>query len=161
LGLLARQVDPHVPRRGLAAFLVVAGLGTLGLWLSELAGPLATGQPPANLGPYTTMFTHAFDSAIITPACLLTAFYVWRRQPAGWLLAAPLLVLCTLNGVVVIASTLSQTLAGLKFPPGVYIGMIGSWVVLGVWAMWLGAAFFRSVREPGPERHAARQAARA
>jgi hypothetical protein len=160
-GRLARQVSSSVPHRGLSVFLAVAGLGTLLLWMSELAGPLAAGQPPAQLGPYTTMFTHGFDLAVITPACLLAAVYVWRRQPVGWLLAAPLLILCTLNGVVVIASTISQTLAGISFPIGVYIGMVGSWVVLGAWAVWLGVAFFRGLAEPARERPRARHAAQA
>lgn len=152
LGGLARQVAPTVPRRGLAIFLLVAGLGSLGLWMSEVIGPLLAGEPPALLGPYTTLFTHAFDSAVITPAAVLTAGYVWRRQAVGYLLAVPVLILCVLNGLVVVASTISQTLAGLTFPIGVYIGMIGSWIVLGAFAVWLSVRFFASLAEPRPGR---------
>lgn len=144
---LASKVTADMPRRGIAIFMFVAGLGTLMLWLSELIGPLMTGLAPANLGPYTTMFTHGFDSAVITPVCVITGIYLLKRKPLGYLLAAPLLILCTLIGVVVIGQTISQTLAGFVFPIGVYIGMIGSWVVMGAFAIGLTIKFFRNVSD--------------
>lgn len=144
---LASKVASNMPHRGIAIFMFVAGLGTLFLWLSELIGPLMTGQAPENLGPYTTMFTHGFDSAVITPACVITGIYLLKRQPLGYLLAAPLLILCTLIGVVVIGQTISQALAGIIFPIGVYIGMIGSWVVMGAFAVGLAISFFHNVTE--------------
>jgi len=144
---LASKVNPGLPHRGMAIFMFVAGLGTLMLWLSELIGPLMTGQAPANLGPYTTMFTHGFDSAVITPATVITGIYLLKRKPLGCLFAAPLLILCTNIGVVVIAQTVSQTLARFVFPIGVYIGMIGSWVVMGAFAVGLAVQFFRNLSE--------------
>lgn len=144
---LARRVQPGFPRRGMAIFLVIAGLGTLLLWLSELLGPLQTGQAPELLGPYTTMFTHAFDSAVITPATVLTGVYLWRQRPLGYLLAAPLLILCTLIGVVVIGQTISQALAGIFFPIGVYVGMVGSWIVMGAVAIGLTMSYFRHLAD--------------
>jgi hypothetical protein len=147
---LAARVAPGLPRRGLALFLFVAGLGTLGLWLSDLVGPLLAGEAPKLLGPYTTMFTHGFDSAIITPAAVLAGVFLLQRKPLGYLVAAPLLILCTLNGVAVITQTVSQTLAGVIFPIGVYVGMVGSWVVMGVFAIWLATAFFRNIAEDEP-----------
>ncbi len=147
-GRLEHDLTGEIPRKGLAGFLVVAGVGTLVLWVSDLIGPLLAGRPPALLGPYTTMFTHGFDSAVITPAALITAVFVWQRKPPGLLLAMPVLVLCVFNGVVVIASTVSQTMAGISFSLGTYIGLIGSWVVLGLWALWLGIVFLRRLAVP-------------
>jgi len=142
---LASKVTSAMPHRGIAIFMFVAGFGTLFLWLSDLIGPLMAGQAPANLGPYTTMFTHGFDSAVITPATVVTGIYLLKRKPLGYLLAAPLLTLCTIIGVTVIAQTVSQTLAGFVFPIGVYIGMIGSWVVMGMFAVRLAIKFFRNI----------------
>jgi hypothetical protein len=144
---LSARVSPALPRRGLAVFLFIAGLGTLGLWLSDLIGPLMAGRAPELLGPYTTMFTYGFDSALITPAAILAGVCLWRRAPLGYLLAPPLLILCVLNGVVVLASTVAQTMAGIIFPLGVYIGMLGSWVVMGAFALGLTITFFRSLTE--------------
>jgi len=144
---LTTKVTSGMPHRGIAIFMFVAGLGTLMLWLSELIGPLMTGQAPANLGPYTTMFTHGFDSAVITPATVIAGIFLLQRKPLGYLLAAPLLILCTSIGVTVISQTISQTLAGFVFPIGVYIGMIGSWVAMGAFAIGLAISFFRNISE--------------
>jgi hypothetical protein len=140
---LSSKLSPAAPRRGMAIFMIVAGLGTFMLWLSDLIGPLMNGTAPVNLGPYTTMFTHGFDSAIITPATVLTGILLLRRKALGDFLVAPLLILCTLIGAVVIAQTISQTLEGIVFPIGVYIGMIGSWVVMGSFAIGLTIQYFR------------------
>lgn len=144
---LANKVASGMPHRGIAIFMFVAGLGTLMLWLSELIGPIMTGQAPANLGPYTTMFTHGFDSAVITPATVVTGIFLLKRKPLGYLLAAPLLILCTIIGVEVISQTISQALVGITFPIGVYIGMIGSWVVMGAFAVSLAISYFRNLSE--------------
>ena len=140
---LARRVLPGFPHRGIAIFLFVAGIGTLFIWLSELVEPLLTGQAPELLGPYTTLFTHGFDSAVITPAAVITGVFLLQRKPLGYLLAAPIMILCTLIGVVVIGQTISQAMTGIIFPIGVYIGMVGSWVVMGAFAIGLTLAFFR------------------
>jgi hypothetical protein len=142
---LANRISAGFPRRGIAIFMFVAGIGTLILWLSELVGPIMSGEAPELLGPYTTMFTHGFDSAVITPAAVLTGIFLLQRKPLGYLLAAPILLLCTLIGVVVIAQTISQALAGIAFPVAVYIGMVGSWIVMGAFAVGLTVAYFRNL----------------
>jgi hypothetical protein len=144
---LVQRVRPGFPRRGMAIFLFVAGFGTLLVWTSELLPPLLAGSAPEVLGPYTTLFTHGLDLAVIVPTTVLTGILLWQRKPLGYLLAAPLLILISLVGVVVIAQTVSQTLAGLIFAIGVYIGMVGSWIVLGAFAIGLTVAFFRNLSE--------------
>ena len=142
---LASKVTSNIPRRGIAIFMFVAGLGTLFLWLSELIGPITTGQAPANLGPYTTMFTHGFDSAVITPATVVTGIFLLKRKPMGYLLAAPLLILCAIVGMTVLSQTIYQATEGITFPIGVYIGMIGSWVLMGAFAVGLVIRYFRNI----------------
>lgn len=142
---LATRVKPGFPHRGMAIFLFIAGFGTLFIWLSELVEPLLSGGVPAQLGPYTTMFTHAFDSAVITPAAVISGIFLLLRKPLGYLLAAPMLILCTLIGVVVIGQTVSQYIVGITFPIGVYFGMIGSWVIMGAFAIGLTIAFYSNL----------------
>ncbi|MBN1874624.1 MAG: hypothetical protein JXA33_10375 [Anaerolineae bacterium] len=142
LQLLMARVRPGFPQRGLAIFTFIAGIGTLFIWLSEIIGPLLTGTVPATLGPYTTMYTHGFDSAVITPAAVLTGIFLLQRKPLGYLLAAPILILCALIGMVVIGQTISQSIAGLVFPISVYIGMISSWIVMGAFALGLTISYF-------------------
>lgn len=142
---LADAVSPNAPRRGMAIFMFVAGLGTLAIWMSDLAGPLLSGQVPEIMGPYNSMFTHGFDSAVITPAAVIAGVYLLQRKPLGYLLAVPIQILCTLVGIVVIGQTISQYSAGIVLPVGVYIGMIGSWIVMGAFAVGLTIRFFRNV----------------
>lgn len=91
---------------------------------------------------HTTMFTHGFDLAVITPAEIIIVDFLWQRRPSGYLLAAPLLILCTLIGIVIIGQTISQALEGIFFPIGVYIGMVGLWIVMGPFALGLTIAYF-------------------
>jgi len=144
-GALAKRVQSGFPHRGMAIFLFVAGLGTLLLWTSELIAPILTGTAPEIIGPYTTLFTHGVDLAVVVPTVILAGILLLQRKPLGYLLAAPVLILCTLVGVVVIAQTVSQTLEGLIFPIGIYVGMIGSWIVLGAFAIGLTISFFRNL----------------
>jgi hypothetical protein len=145
LQALLLRIKPGFPHRGIALFLFIAGFGTMFIWLSELIEPLLSGGVPAQLGPYTTMFTHAFDSAIITPAAVIAGIFLLQRKPLGYLLTAPMLILCTLIGIVVIGQTISQTIYGIIFPIGVYIGMIGSWVIMGSFAIGLTVTYFRNL----------------
>ncbi len=142
---LPQRVQAGFPHRGLAIFLFIAGICTFLLWVSELVGPLLSGAAPAMLGPYTTMYTHGFDSAVISPAAVLIGIFVLQRKPLGYLLSAPILILCALVGIVVIGQTISQTLAGITFPIGVYIGMVGSWIIMGAFAVGLTLAYFKNL----------------
>jgi len=142
---LAKRVQPGFPHRGAALFLFVAGFGTLLIWLSEVIPPTLTGGAPEIMGTYTTLFTHGFDSAVITPTAVIAGVCLLRRNPLGYLLAAPILILCTLIGAVVIGQTVVQTLVGMVFPPQIYIGMIGTWIVMGAFAIGLTILFFRNL----------------
>lgn len=142
---LAKRVQPGFPHRGAALFLFVAGFGTLLIWLSEVIPPILTGDAPEIMGTYTTLFTHGFDSAVITPAAVIAGVCLLRRNPLGYLLAAPILILCTLIGAVVIGQTVVQTLVGMVFPPQIYVGMIGTWIVMGAFAIGLTILFFRNL----------------
>lgn len=144
-GALAKRIQTGFPHRAIAIFLFVAGFGTLLLWTSELLGPILAGTAPEIIGPYTTLFTHGVDSAVIVPTVVLAGILLLQRKPLGYLLAAPVLILCTLIGVVVIAQTISQAIEGLIFPIGIYVGMIASWIVLGAFAIGLTTAFFRNL----------------
>lgn len=145
LELLVKRVQPGFPHRGAAIFLFIAGFGTLMIWLSEVIPSILAGTAPEIMGTYTTLFTHGFDSAAITPAAVIPGVCLLRRNPLGYLLVAPILILCTLIGAVVIGQTVVQTLVGMVFPPQIYIGMIGTWIVMGAFAIGLTVSFFRNL----------------
>jgi hypothetical protein len=144
-GTLAAQVSPQLPRRGLAIFLFVAGVAPLVLWLSDVLGPLAQGRVPELLGSYTTPYTYAVDLAIIVPSVFVAGALLLRRAPVSYTLAGAMLILLISVGVGVIATTTSQYWAGIVFSPGQLVGLIGSWIVLGLIAVAFTAALLRSL----------------
>jgi hypothetical protein len=157
LPTLRERVLPGMPHRGVAIFMFAAGFGTLLIWLSDLIGPLLNGTALGLQGPYTSSFTYAFDSALITPAAVLAGLYLLRREAPGYLIALPLMVLSTLIGIVVLAQTAAQYMAGIIFPIPVYIGMVGSWIVMGAFAIWLSIRFLNNISGE-PVRKVAAQA---
>ena len=68
-----------------------------------------------------------------------------RRDARGYLWSTVLAVMLALIGAMVIGQTVMQLGVGVQFTPGVLIGMVGSWVVMGTAAVWLAAAALRSV----------------
>ena len=163
---VAARVSERLPRRGLAVFLFVAGLAPLVLWLADILGPLAAGRVPEHLGSYTTAYTYAVDLALIVPAVYLAGYLLLRRSPAGYALAAVMLVLLASVGVDVIAATAVQYSVGIMFGAGQLIGFIGSWIVLGGIAIAFTAVLLRSLpaslsqgqRHAGRPRRAERRA---
>jgi hypothetical protein len=144
---LQKRVSPKMPARGAAIFLFIAGVMTALLWLSDILPPLMQGNPPALLGPYTTAITYFMDLGIITPLCLLAGGWLLRRNARGYLVGFMLLYLLALMGVIVVAQTICQVQAGVIFSTGQFIGMIGSWVVMGSIATGLVAGMLRNLTD--------------
>ena len=142
LGLLTERIKPGFPYKGIAIYLISSGFLTLLVWMSELLPSLVSGVAPETLGPYTTMYTHGFDSAIITPTFVIIGKYLLKRKPMGILLAAPLLIFCTLVSFYVIGQSIYQYLAGLVFPLVIYASMVGSWVLMGILAIGFIRSYF-------------------
>ncbi len=81
------------------------------MWLSELVGRRLQGQAPAGLASYTTMFTHGLDIAVITPASILAGVLLLRRDLLSYVLAFPMLCLCLLIGLVILAQVAAAAIA--------------------------------------------------
>ncbi len=137
----------RMPRRGIAAFLCFAGIATAFIWLSDMVPAMQLGRVPAVLASYTTVFTYAFDLAVITPCAVLAGVLLLQRKPLGYLMAPVVMILCTLVGVAVIGQTIFQLRAGIIFSTGQFIGLIGSWVAMGAIAVGLTFQFFRNLSE--------------
>lgn len=115
---------------GIGIFMLVSGVVTLGIWLSDPLTALIAGQPPAALGPYTSLFTYAVDLAIIVPAAAIAGVLLLRRVPLGIVVAVPLLVLEAMLAPMIAAQTVSQLAAGVTYTPGEIVGPIAGFVVL-------------------------------
>jgi len=150
LAALPRRVLPGFPHRGASGFLFAAG-AVLGLvWVIDIVGAQARGEVPATLGSYTTVITYVLDLAIIVPAALMAGTWLRRRVPAGYVLACAILALCALIGVVVLAQTAAQLLAGVTLTTGQIAAFVLSFVILSAVALWFAAGILRSLDDVTP-----------
>lgn len=142
---LAASISPRLPRRGLAIFLFLAGLAPLVLWLSDIIGPLAAGRVPELLGSYTVPYTYAVDLALIVPTVYCAGYLLLRQAPVAYALTATMLILLASVGIGVIAATTVQYSVGIVFSTGQLIGLIGSWIILGAFAIGFMVVLLRSL----------------
>lgn len=144
---LRSHFSSRMPRHGPAIFMFASGLLTLLVWLIDPLGALIRGEPPETLAANTTLFTNALDIAIIVPATFLAGARILRRDPTGYLIAAPLLVLEAMLAPMIAAQTVSQVRAGVSFTPAEMVGPIAGFALLGLVATWVLIAILRNVSE--------------
>jgi hypothetical protein len=106
-----------VPHRSLSWFLLASAAVTAVVWLQPLVTALLQGRAPELLDVYTTTVTYSLDLAVITPAAALAGLLVRRREPLGYLIAAPLLVTIVLLLPSISLATALQVGAGISFTP--------------------------------------------
>jgi hypothetical protein len=107
---------------------------------------LAQGKAPDLLASNTTMVTYVLDLGVIVPVVFLAGVLVLRRSALGYLLALIMLVLLAETGLAVIGQTVAQINAGIVFGPGTMFGMVGSWVVLALFAIWFGGRLIKKIQ---------------
>lgn len=93
----------------------------------------------------TTLFSHALDMAVIVPLCVVAARLVRRRDPEGYLIAFPLLVLEAILAPMIVVQTTSQLMAGIDFTAGELAGPIVGFVVLALIAVAMIVRILRNV----------------
>jgi hypothetical protein len=151
LDFLAARVSSRLPRRLIAVFLFLAGAVAF-VWLTMIVGALLEGAAPDGLASYTTEPTFVFDLAITGPTAFLAGVLVLKRGPLGYLLAAILLVLYALVGLMVTAQTVAMELAGITIGIGQFVAFVASFMVMSAFAIWLMISFFGSLEEPASSR---------
>jgi hypothetical protein len=147
LDVLSRRLGAVLPRRSLAAFLVVSGAFTVLIWVGPILAAMAAGNPPELLGAATTPVTEALDVAIIVPATLIAGGLLLRGRVAlGTVIAVPLLTLLVALTPVIAAQTVAQLAAGISFTTAEIVGPISGFLVLGGTAGFLVVKVLRAVR---------------
>ncbi|MCZ2812089.1 hypothetical protein O2W15_11650 [Modestobacter sp. VKM Ac-2979] len=137
--------DAGMPHRTLSRFLLTSAAVTALVWLQPLVSALLRGTAPALLDVYTTPVTYSLDLAIVVPAAALAGVLVRRRDPFGYLVAAPLLVTIVMLLPTITLSTVLQAQAGITFTAAEVIGPIAGFTVLGGIGAWLLVRLLRAV----------------
>jgi hypothetical protein len=137
--------SPRLPRRGMAIFMFVVGVGVAFIWLSDVVNALTTNGVPQALGSHIALVTYTLDVGIIAPACLLAGILILRRASLGYLLTGVMTILLALVGAMVIGQTVMQLNLGVQLSTGQLIGMVGTWIIMGGIAVWLSIAFLHNL----------------
>ena len=148
LPALPDRISSRLPRRGMAIFMFVVGIGMAFIWLSDVVNALSTEGVPEALGVNISLVTYTLDIGIIAPSALLAGFLLLRRNSLGYLLTGVLTILLALVGAMVIGQTVMQLNLGLQFSAGQLVGKAGSWLILGGIAIWLSIVFLRNLSNP-------------
>lgn len=107
-----RRVWPFVAFEVLLAVLVGA------LWLSEIVPALLTASTPPSVAETNIPVNviHSFDLGIILPAFLLTAYWLWNRNPWGVAFTAVLLVKAATLGLAILSMVVVMSWSGKPVP---------------------------------------------
>lgn len=144
-----RHFATHPPRRWIGIFMVISAVVTLIVWVMEPVGSLVEGRLPKRLDVYSTLFTHAFDMAIIVPAAMIAGLLILRRSPQGYVVAFSLLILEAMLAPLIATATLVQIRLGIDFTTGEVVGPIVGFTTIAVAALW---AICTILREAAPSR---------
>lgn len=110
-GEVARSIDVRVPRRGIAAFALVSS-GVLALaWLSAIVTQSAQGrfgwpEGEAAIGHVV----HALDLGLLVPLGVAAGVLLLRKRPAGYVVAALMLVNAMCMGAALTAMVAATSL---------------------------------------------------
>jgi hypothetical protein len=141
---LADKIAPGMPRRGIAVFLVFAGLSVF-VWLFDIIGSMVSGKPPQGIAIYTTQPTYFLDLGIIASAAFAGSTLLFCKNKQGYPLAAVLLTLNSLIGIVVIAQTIVQMQMRIPISAGQMIAYVGIFAVMSGFAIVLNCRLLKNL----------------
>lgn len=157
LAFVSVDVDALAARRssrllgcGPGSLMLASGIVVLAVWLMAPATSLLTGEPPARLGAYTTLFTNTLDMAIIAPAAVLAGVRILRRATQGYLIALALRVVEAMLAPMIAAQTVSQLSAGVHLTPAEIVGPLAGFVILSLLPSWVLWAILGRISESTP-----------
>lgn len=146
-GRLSRLYSKPLPFRGFTVFLALTGAALTLAWMPDIIPALATGTSLKLIEVYTTEVTYVLDMGIIGPSAIAAIFMIRRNQPAGILVLAMLLVLCSVVGLMMPAQSVFQLAAGVEIPIPVLLTKSLTFVLLAVYASWLLYRLVKASRE--------------
>lgn len=128
--------------KGTALFMIIGGCSVL-VWLTFIIPAIISGTPKEFIEIYTTEPTFVLDLGIIFPTCLGTGIGLLKKSKFTYAVASVLLTLITCVGLCVIFQTIVQLQLGVVLEIGQMLGLVLSFVILGIIAIILNYRLFR------------------
>jgi hypothetical protein len=143
-GLLQRAFDERTRRGGVMAFLLTMAAALCLLWLSQIIPFFTRGELPNMivLANTPTVFVYVLDLGVVVPLALLSAWWLVRGEPWGYVLAGFVLVKATTMGLALLAMAAFALRAGLQ----VELALSAAWATLAVAGLATSCTYFRHCR---------------
>ena len=132
-----------LPHNGIGIFLIVSGVILSLIWLAlSIVPALFTNTAPPEAQYYTTFITGIVDIGIVAPALIVSGALMRRRSPAGYLLAATMLIFTCILGANLTAGGVLQVVRGV-ITIGQAMAFTVPFVILSLIAVWFTVQLFR------------------
>jgi hypothetical protein len=137
------RMDPPQGRNlGTSVFLLLAGASAL-IWLTMLIPAIISGDYSELIDINTTEPTFVLDIGIIFPIFTACAVALLKGREFGFRFAPTLLTFYSLVGTMVAIQTMVQQRYGIEIPLPQMIGLVVSFIVLGIIALILNIRFMK------------------
>jgi hypothetical protein len=139
---LPQHVTDRFPRRGMMVFCALMALLLLGMWLPMIAGVLQ-GELEGTLLGQTTLVVQGLDLGIVVPLAIATLVLLWRRSPAGVLLATALAV----KGLAMAVAICAMLVSAWYVEGAPELGALAIFAAVALACLTLLVAMLRAIRE--------------
>jgi hypothetical protein len=141
---LRNSFDDTVPRKMVVTFLLTMAAILCLLWFSQIIPFYVDGTLPEMVvrAKTPTVFVYVLDLGVVVPLALLSAWWLHRNKPWGFVIAGFVTVKATTMGLALISMTLFAWIAGLPIDP--YLS--AAWIVLAGSGAIISFLFFRRCR---------------
>ena len=123
---VAVAVSDGLSERTYAGFLAFAAVGLAGMWLSDIVPSLATGDLPSGIAQFGAEAAHTYviDLGVLVPALAISAIWLRRERPWGYVSSGVLLVFAALVAPTLTAITAVDLREGVAVTTPILVGTI-------------------------------------
>jgi len=131
--------------KGIKVFLILLGVALIVAWIPDIIQTLISNTPLPFIDVYTTSVTNVLDMGIIGPLCLVCLHLLNKKDKLAIVILASILKACIMTGIMLITQAICQILSGFAVTLPVLITKIGSFVLLGGFALYFNSRLYYSL----------------
>jgi hypothetical protein len=138
---LANHFDERAPRKSVVVFMLAIAIVLCVLWLGQIIPFFTRNElpPMIALANVPTVFVYVFDLGVVVPLSVICAWWLWQRQPWGYVLAGLILVKASTMGLALTSMSVFSVIAKLQVERSLTV----VWVALAAAGLGMSCWFFR------------------
>jgi hypothetical protein len=144
---ISRSFRANTPHKAIASYMLFIAVVLGGMWLSQSLGFVFSGQVPATIteAGANTSVVFATDLALLVPAMVLGAFWLWQARSWGYVLAAVLMLKGATYTLALLAMGLFAALGGTLGEDWIFLPL---WGVLCLGCLIAAGTLLLKVQQP-------------